>query len=157
GGERGAPVSPSGGLDACEGKVPRAGVPGRVIEPRPGERARELAPPDPARPAPETAKPVETPPPQPAPSRAEPAAAAPQEGSKIPPSSPQSETAAKSASAPVAGSQPISTAANVQAAPVIPLMHAPDHPGLARKENHDADAEPPQPPKQEGWWRTLFG
>jgi HemY protein len=167
--ERWLPVSPSGRLDAFEWKVPLAEVPGPVIEPRPGEPARELAPPEPARPAPETAKPaepakpapeakpVETPPPQPAPGRAEPAAGAPEEESKVPPPSPQSEPAAKSASAPAAGSQPISTAANVQAAPVIPLMHAPDDPGLARNENHDADAEPPQPPKQEGWWRTLFG
>ena len=167
--ERWLPVSPSGRLDAFEWKVPLAEVPGPVIEPRPGVPARELAPPEPARPAPETAKsaepakpapeakPVETPPPQPAPSRAEPAAAAPEEDSKISPPAPQSEPAAKSVSAAAAGSQPISTAANVQAAPVIPLMHAPDDPGLTRNENHDADAEPPQPPKQEGWWRTLFG
>jgi hypothetical protein len=84
-------------------------------------------------------------------------AAAPEEESKIAPPAAPSEPAAKSTNAPATGSQPIAATANVQAAPVIPLMHAPDDPGLARNENHDADAEPPQQPKQEGWWRTLFG
>ena len=172
--ERWLPVSPSGRLDAFEWKVPLAEMPGPVIEPRPGEPARELAPPEPApaRPAPvETAKPPEPakpareakpveppPPPPPAPSRVEPMAAAPVEETKAPPPAPHPEPEAKPMSAPSAGSPPLSAApVGAQPAPVIPLMHAPDDPGLARNENHDADAEPRQEPKQEGWWRTLFG
>jgi HemY protein len=172
--ERWLPVSPSGRLDAFEWKVPLAEVPGPVIEPRPGEPARELAPPapavarpapaetakppEPAKPVPE-AKPVETPPPPPAPSRADHPPAAPVEEKPSASPGPHPEPDARPLSAPPsAGSAPLSAApAAVQAAPVIPLMHAPDDPGLTRNENHDADAEPRQEPKQEGWWRTLFG
>jgi HemY protein len=135
--ERWLPVSPAGRLDAFEWKVPLAEIPGPVIEPRPGEPAREIAPPPPPAPA-EAAKPAEPAKP------AAPAAPAPQ---------PKPAEAAPPASPPP-HAEPEPTTAS---APADPLTHSPDDPGLVRHEDHDADAAPRQEPKQEGWWRTLFG
>jgi 5'-nucleotidase/UDP-sugar diphosphatase len=115
-----------------------------------------LAPPEPARPAPapppepvkpaaparsvEPAKPAETaapPPPVPAPAPAADGGAFGQGGEKL-----------AAVAAELGTAQPAADS----------LAHAPDDPGAAKRhEDHDADAEPPKPAKQEGWWRTLFG
>jgi HemY protein len=169
--ERWMPVSPSGRLDAFEWKVPLAELPGPVIEPRRSDAAPAIAAPEaePAKPAEaaKPAKPAEPPrsaaPPKPA------EAAKPAEPPKPIEQAPPAPARVEAPDKPIAAAPPPDPAAAAAtaapgmanpapaAAPVIPLMHAPDDPGPTREANHDADAEPKQEPKQEGWWRTLFG
>ncbi len=154
--ERWMPVSPSGRLDAFEWKMPIAELPGPVIEPRPRDEAPPLAPPPP--PAPEAAKPTKpTEPVKPAPApvvveppppaaKAEPAHTSEPIAASHPAS--ESESEGKAVSEAASPSDP-------QATPVT-LMHAPDDPGPERPPAAETEETKPEP-KQEGWWRTLFG
>jgi HemY protein len=147
--ERWMPVSPSGRLDAFEWKVPLAEIPGPVIEPRTGEPARELAAPEPARPAPppEPVRPVE-----PAKSPEPPVSS--RFPVPPPPPAPAPSASVTDGGTPAHTDERAAVAADAAASPA----HAPDDPGAAKRhEDQDADAEPPKPAKQEGWWRTLFG
>jgi hypothetical protein len=65
---------------------------------------------------------------------------------------------AASAAAPEHDAKPVSEAASAsepQPTPVT-LMHAPDDPGPDRPPAPETEETKPEP-KQEGWWRTLFG
>jgi HemY protein len=153
--ERWMPVSPSGRLDAFEWKVPIAELPGPVIEPRPRDEAPPLAPPPPAPEAakqPEPIKPAEPVKPTPAPTVVEPPPAPKAEpvhnGEPLAASAAASEHDAKPISEAASPSQP-------QPTPVT-LMHAPDDPGPDRPPAPETEETKPEP-KQEGWWRTLFG
>jgi HemY protein len=148
--ERWMPVSPSGRLDAFEWKVPIAELPGPVIEPRPRDEAPPLAPPPPAPEAakqPEPIKPTEPVKPALAPTVVEP----PPPAAKAEPAhngEPMAASAAEHESEAAPSSEP-------QPTPVT-LMHAPDDPGPGSPPATDAEETKPEP-KQEGWWRTLFG
>jgi HemY protein len=146
--ERWMPVSPSGRLDAFEWKVPIAELPGPVIEPRPRDEAPPLAPPPPAPEAakqPEPIKPAE--PVKPAPPVVEP-----------PPPAAKAEPAHSGEPIAASGAEHGSDAASSaepQPTPVT-LMHAPDDPGPGSSPATESEDTKPEP-KQEGWWRTLFG
>jgi HemY protein len=147
--ERWMPVSPSGRLDAFEWKVPIAELPGPVIEPRPRDEAPPLAPPsaETAKQA-EPIKPSEPIKPAPSPPVVEPSVAS----AKTEPVH-RSETVA--GPPPPAESEASSEATEPQSTPVT-VMHAPDDPGPERALANEAEETKPEP-KQEGWWRTLFG
>jgi HemY protein len=152
--ERWMPVSPAGRLDAFEWKVPIAELPGPVIEPRPRDEAPPLAPPPPAPEAakrPEPIKPSEPVKPAPSPTVVEP-----------PPATAKAEPAHNSEPIVASASATESEPNGVPGAPAEPqptpvtLLHAPDDPGPERPPASEPE-ETKQEPKQEGWWRTLFG
>jgi HemY protein len=154
--ERWMPVSPSGRLDAFEWKVPIAELPGPVIEPRPRDEAPPLAPPPPAREAakqPEPIKPSEPVKPAPAPVVVEP----PPPAAKVEPAHASEPMAASAAASESEGKAVFEAASpsDPQSTPVT-LMHAPDDPGPERAAAPETEDTKPEP-KQEGWWRTLFG
>jgi HemY protein len=152
--ERWMPVSPAGRLDAFEWKVPIAELPGPVIEPRPRDEAPPLAPPPPAPEAakrPEPIKPSEPVKPAPSPTVVEP-----------PPAAAKAEPAHNSEPIVASASATESEPNGVPGAPAEPqptpvtLLHAPDDPGPERPPASEPEETKPEP-KQEGWWRTLFG
>ena len=159
-------------LAAPQAEAAKPAEPARTVEP--AKPAEPVKSPEPAKPV-DTAKPIEpTPAPAPAPARVEPRGATasplPAAGEKVRPGSdlgsapkvsgdgePPATAARPESDIKAASAAPPPSAAGPQPAPVIPLMHAPDDPGPDRVASHDPDAEPKQEPKQEGWWRTLFG
>jgi HemY protein len=154
--ERWMPVSPAGRLDAFEWKVPIAELPGPVIEPRPRDEAPPLAPPRPAPEAakrPEPIKPSEPAKPAPAPTVVEPPPAA----GKVEPAHSGEPIAPSAATLGPEAKPPSEAASSAEPQPTpVTLMHTPDDPGPERPpvtEMEETKAEP----KQEGWWRTLFG
>jgi HemY protein len=152
--ERWMPVSPSGRLDAFEWKVPIAELPGPVIEPRPRDEAPPLAPPPPeAAKQPEPIKPSEPVKPAPPPTIVEP----PPPAVKAEPAH-TSEPMAASPAAPESEAKSVSEAASPSEPQPMPvtLLHAPDDPGPERPPATEPEETKPEP-KQEGWWRTLFG
>jgi HemY protein len=152
--ERWMPVSPSGRLDAFEWKVPIAELPGPVIEPRPRDEAAPLAPPPAAPEAakqPEPIRPSEPVKPAPAPTVVEP----PPHAAKAEAAHTSEPIAASAAEAEIKSASDAASSAEPQPTPVT-LMHSPDDPGPERPPATENQETKPEP-KQEGWWRTLFG
>ena len=160
--DRWLPVSPNGRLDGFEWRVPLAeiGVSRPVIEmpspaappPEPVAEPTEIAAPEvTAQPAPEPVAepeampaPKKEPEPEPEP-KLEPAAFAASEKPAEPPPKPQAKPASKPASKPVE--------------PVIPLVHAPDDPGIGSEIDGESGEPALQPTGGRDAWsrfRQLF-
>ncbi|MEO6843256.1 MAG: heme biosynthesis HemY N-terminal domain-containing protein [Bradyrhizobium sp.] len=164
------PVSPvSGRLDAFVWQTPLAALPSdrnATIEPSPFEEAM-LAPPAPRREA--SAAPATEPAAEPAADPSEPASPAPQDNSPVvalapdpvPAASPMASPAAAPAEPPQAAplfrarqDLPKVTPSSIPA--VIPILRAPDDPGIDDEGGADEFAEQIHPTAQTGGWRGFL-
>jgi HemY protein len=162
------PVSPvTGRLDAFVWQAPLAALPSdknATIEPSPFEEAM-LAPPAPRREPP--AELASEPAPEPAVAPIEPATAAPQDNSPDVTLAPEPEPAAPPPPAEppqpaplfrarqdLAKDQPKATLSSIPA--VIPIVRAPDDPGIDDEATGSEFAEPINPTSQTGGWRGFL-
>jgi HemY protein len=165
------PVSPvSGRLDAFVWQTPVAALPSdknATIEPSPFEEAM-LAPPAPRR-EPSAVLASEAPAEEPAAAPSEPAPPAPQDNSPVVTLAPEPAPAASAvASSPAASAEPPQAAPLFRARQdlpkvtpssipaVIPIVRAPDDPGIDDEGTTDEFAEQIQPTSQTGGWRGFL-
>jgi HemY protein len=163
------PVSPvSGRLDAFVWQTPLAALPSdknATIEPSPFEEAM-LAPPAPRRESPAVL--ASEPPAEPA-SPIEPAGPAPQDNSPVVTLAPEPAAAVSpAASSPAAPAEPVQAAPLFRARAdlpkvtpssipaVIPILRAPDDPGIDEEGPADEFAEQIHPTSQTGGWRGFL-